>query len=366
MRSAVLALALAACTDGAIDMHLEFPQSTSAFDLSCVSAVDVLPIPVGDAKMLDIGYRESTDMTRVPCVDLGSPKSFADVEAQLQGQIDIPLPPEGLAGVELRGRRGSCKEVPAYYEAVFYGGAMRDPSSNTLNIPVRHNISCDQTTTYTVKPVDMVALVTTKACAAMATPGTTFVGNVRPTLLSGDFAPTTFEAGPVFEPLATDGGAQLSSYSGSFSGSCVAAAWEDGNALGSSTCINAGALTACAGNAIEVPVVAYDYANMTFKSAQITGSMVIGAVWSNAAKAPVANATIALDEAASATVLFGNVGNGAFAPAANTSATDASGMFVIGADGVVGLTVSAPGHPSRHVFVGSGAEDPGTIIVTLD
>jgi hypothetical protein len=304
----------------------------------------------------------------LPCVDItGSPKSFADIEAQLQGQIDVPLPPEGLAGVELRGRRGSCKEIPAYYEAVFYGGAMRDPSSDTLNIPVRHNISCDQTTTYTVKPVDLVALVKTKTCTTMATPGSTFVGNVRPTLLSGDFAPTTFEAGPVFQPLGSDGGAQLPSYSSSFSGTCVAAAWEDATfTYGSATCINPGALTACAGNAIEVPMVSVEYASTTFQSTQIAGAMVIGAVWSNTAKAPVAGATIAVDEAASATVLFGNVGASAFTPLANANATDASGMFVIGANGVVGITVSASGHPSRHVFVGAGDEDPGTVLVTLD
>ncbi len=366
MRAVVLSIALAACTDPAVDMHLSWPQSTTAFDLSCVSAVDVLPIPVGDAKALDIGLRESDDLTRVPCVDLATPPtSFADVEAQIRGRFDVPLPPQGLAGIELRGRRGSCAEIPAFYESVFYGGAMYDASSDSLDIPIRHNISCNQGTTYTVKPVDLVSLVKTKTCGAMASAGNTFVGAVRPTLLSGDFSPMTFESGPAIEPLAM-GGASLPSYSSSFSGSCVAAGWGDGNVLDSVTCINPGALTACAGSDVEVPIVSFDYAANAAHNLNGSGLMVIGAVWSNAAKSPVANATITVDEGATASVIYGDVGDSDFTPTATATATGTSGMFAIFSDGVVGVTVSAPGHPSRHVFVGASDVDPSTALVTLD
>src|SRR5690242_9632399 len=112
MRVAALLL-LAACTDPAIDMTLSFPANNASFDLSCVGAVDVLPIAVGDTKSLDIGYRERATMDPTPCIDLATPPtSFADVEAQIRGKLDLPLPPGGLAAIEIRGRDGTCAEVP--------------------------------------------------------------------------------------------------------------------------------------------------------------------------------------------------------------------------------------------------------------
>ena len=364
MRGAAL-LVLAACTDPAVDMTLAAPADSASFDLSCVTAVDLLPIPVGDAQSLDIGYRENNDMIRTPCVDLATPPhSFADVEAQIRGKFDLPLPPGGLAAVEIRGRAGTCRDLPAYHEAVFYGAASYDSGADTLRIPILHNISCDQATTYTVKPIDLVQLVKTKTCTpAASTTATIFTGDVRPSELGGLFSPLMFEAGPAFGMLAS-GAASLGTYKSSYAGTCLAAAWEDTNGF-NSTCINPGMATACAGTDVELPMVMTSYVQGSLTDSTYAGA-VIGAVWSNTGTpGPVANATIALDANTDAKVVFGNVGTTAFTPQAAATSTDASGMFVVYASSVVGITVSAPGHEPAHVFVGAGPEMPGAALVVL-
>lgn len=365
MRAAALLL-LAACTDPAVDMRLSFPASNTGFDLSCVGAVDVLPIAVGDKGSLDIGYRENTTMNAAPCIDLATPPtSFADIEAQIRGKLDLPLPQGGLAAIEVRGRIGSCSEMPAYHEAVFYGAAQYNPGDDTLDIPISHNISCDQATTYTVRPVDLVQLVKTKTCAPIdSQTGQIFDANYRPTHLGGNFPPVLFEGGPEFK-LLQNGAATIDTYARSYSGTCPSVAWTDVTDS-AATCINPGALTACANpGEVELPLIR-NYAFGLLDSTQSYAGPVIGAVWSKSGTpGPVSGATVTLDEGASASVVYGNVGTDTFMPAADASATDSSGMFMVFTNGVVGITVSAPGHDPVHLFVGSASDQGAAAIAVL-
>jgi hypothetical protein len=363
----VMLAGLAACTDPAVEMTLVPAKTNATVDLSCVTAVDLLAIPNNDANTLDIGYRESNTQQRVPCVDLKTaPKSFADIQSQISGQFAMPLPPEGLAGVEIRGRVGTCAEMPAYHEAVFYGAAAYNPDNDELAIPVRYNLSCDQATTFSVKPIDLVSLVKTKTCAP-TTSGLVFEGNIRPTLLAGAFAPNEFEAGNDFQQPDSTGTVMVTSYSSAFAGTCLAAAWEDeGNTAGAASCINPGAPAACGTGVVELPTVSYTYAGHAFDGVTAEGSGVIGAVWTNTGtKGPVAGATITPDEGAKATIIYGDVGTTAFQRLDAATTTNASGMFLLFANEVTGITVSAPGHPSRHVWVGGAPELPGTALVVL-
>jgi hypothetical protein len=367
MRVAALLL-LAACTDPAIDMTMSFPATNTSFDLSCVGAVDVLPIAVGDTKSLDIGYRESSTMDAAPCIDLATPPtSFADVEAQIRGKLDLPLPPGGLAAVEVRGRAGSCNEMPAYHEAVFYGAAQYNPGDDSLVIPISHNISCNQAASYTVRPVDLVQLVKTKTCAPIdSQTGQVFDADYRPTHLAGSFPPVVFEAGPEFKPLAS-GIATLDTYSGSYAGTCPTVAWEDITDSAAS-CINPGAATACANpGEVELPLIRNGYSFAPPEGARSYEGPVIGAVWSKSGTpGPLAGATVTFDEGADATVVYGNVGTDSFTPAAGATATDPSGMFMVFTNGVVGLTVTATGRDPVHLFVGSAHDMGGAAIAVLD
>src|SRR6185503_6120019 len=118
MRPAVLAsilLGAAACGEPAIKVQLVMPGEPAppdTFDYSCIQAVDVLPIPVGDQGALDIGARVDSGQP-VPCIYLDrAPRSAADLAALLHGRLDIPIPAAGLAGIEFRARTGKCSDNP--------------------------------------------------------------------------------------------------------------------------------------------------------------------------------------------------------------------------------------------------------------
>lgn len=366
---ALLLLAAGACTDDAIQMHLVVPSSTAAFDLSCVTAVDLLPIAVGDTKPLDIGEREAATMVEAPCIDITTPlTSLADVESALHG-LTSPLPTQGLAAVEIRGRAGSCKENPAYHEAVFYGGAAYTAGSGQLDIPIAHNISCDAATSYNVRPIDLIALTQSKTCAAI-TSGSVYSGDIRPTLLGKSFEPVQLEYGPAFHDLdALAGGAvMLGSYKGSFTGACPTAVYSNTAQTATfTTCITAGAPTVCgATGEVEVPTFTGGYIDNSVDKtlgAQFAG-ITMGAVWTTTgAKAPLPGATITLDEASPASVVYGQLGITSFTAAQGATATDASGGFMLYANGIVGVTVAAPGHASRHVYIGAAEFYGGELIV---
>jgi hypothetical protein len=355
---------VAACSDASIDMHLQPAQTTGTIDLSCVTAVDILPLPVNDAATLDIGNREYDTQTRVPCAIVKNAMSIADVEAQIAGQIDIPIPPGGLAALELRGREGTCDEIPAYRDAIFYGAAVVDPGSDELNIPVRYNVSCGQTKAYTIQPIDLPTLVKTKTCPPPMA-GQVFEGTVRPSLLEHVAPPLIFEDGFDLENLDGTGQTQLTTYGSSFAGSCPSAAFQNSDFTAVvSTCINPGAPTACASpGAVEVPVVNYAYASKVFGSTSgASGMAVIGAVWS---KGPVMGATVIPDDGELTQVVYGDVGSQTFMPMTNLTATNASGMFVVYSNAVSGITVNAPGHAAQHIYVGAGPYMPGTALVVL-
>ena len=371
MRYAALSLLLAACADPAIDVKLVMPPAGSAaFDLSCVSAVDVLPLAKGDTLPLDIGAHDGTAGPAPACIDLATaPTSFDDVEAQIRGKLDLPLPPGGLAGIEMRGRSGSCKDQPLH-DSIFFGAAPYEQGQGSLVIPVKHNISCDWSATYTVRPVNLPQLVTSKTCAPVTTATVAaFDANLHPSELGGTFAPMVLEYGPSFAPLAM-GSASINSYRQSYGGSCIVAAVSDEAGLGEfgATCLNPGLPTACAQpGEVEIPVIVGDYGVQSVDSSQPYDGAVLGAVWTKTpAAGPVTGATVTLDDGADATVVYTSVAMDKMTPIQGATATDATGGFIIYTNQVVGITVAAPGHPSQHLYVGSARDMPATVLPVLE
>lgn len=366
MRRLFVIALVAACSDASIEMHLQPAKTTMPVDISCVTAVDVLPIPINDAGTLDIGNREYDTQQRVPCAKVTNAMSMDDVEAQIAGQINVPIPPGGLSALELRGREGTCDEIPAYRDSIFYGAAIVDPNNDQLDIPVRYNVACGQTKVYTAQPLDLPTLVKTKACTpAMA--GQVFEGTVRPSLLDQPAPPIIFENGVDIENLDATGQSQLKTYGASFAGSCPSAAYQNSDASSIvSTCINPSAPTACAApGAVEVPVVSFAYAEKVYgpqSGVPAATTTVIGAVWSHG---PVAGATVVADDGELSQVVYGDVGAATFMPMSTLTSTNASGMFVVYSQQITGITVSAPGHASQHMFVGAGPYMPGTALVVL-
>ena len=375
MRSLFALVLVTACAEPAIEMKLVMPNDSAPFDMSCVTAVDLLPIPVGDTKPIDIGERQFVTMDVAPCVDLArAPTSFADVQTLIRGKFEMALPAAGLAGVEIRGRAGVCGSTDTaggYHEAMFYGGATYHDGQDTLAIPIAHNISCDAATTYNVRPVDLPALVATKACADVADAGDLFAANVRPTLLDG-FEPVEFEAGTSFHALKA-GVATVGSFNSTWAGSCAAVGWDGANGY-SSMCIptaNPAAMPqACAkAGEIDFPIVAGEWVQNALDSKLLATYLapVIGDVWTTTAPAgPLSGATVTLDANSDAQVVYGDITATTFTPAAGATATGASGGFIIYTNQVVGVTIAAPGKAPRHVWVGGGGELPAASLTVLN
>ena len=365
-----LALALillsAACNDGAIDLQLSLPQEAATFDLSCVKAVDVLTLGPNDTMPLDIGARTSNN---VACVDLGrTVTTFAQLQGALANKIDAPIPAGGLAAVEIRGRAGSCADKPAQYEAIFYGGAV-DTGNADLTIPLVRSISCDAGAQFTVKPVNMYDLFSTKTCADYVDAGArAFSADYRPTLISRQ--PFTFETGQSSQPMSS-ATAQLSSFNPTLNKTCAAIGLQNAaGTIGGQACINnAGNPTACAGTNVELALLPTTYAQMS-RDTSITkyGSWSFIGVWTTTGgtPGPVSGATVTLDMNDDAKIVYGDLGTTAFVPSAGATATTASGMIMIYANTLVTATITAPGKGTTKLYVSADPTHPSSSIAVIN
>ena len=364
---ALLALAaLTACNDGAIDLQLLLPEESSDYDMTCVKAVDVLPLGPADTQPLDIGARTGNNAT---CIDLGrTVTTFAQLHTALSNTVDVGIPPGGLGAIEIRGRAGACADKPPQFEAIFYGGAQYSGTGD-LTIPVARSLSCAQSAQFTVKPVNMYDLFNTKTCTDYIDPGSqAFSAEFRPTLIAHQ--PLTFETGASAQPMSV-ASVQLMSFNKNYHGTCAAVALQNtAMTIAGQTCINnAGAMTACAGTNVELPVLptAYAQASRDTTMTKYEGWSFVG-VWTTTGgtPGPVSGATVVLDPMEDAKVVFGDLGTTAFQPTAGATATTASGMFMVYTNDLVGLTVNANGKTSRHILVGADASHPSSSIVVLN
>ncbi|HET9987370.1 MAG TPA: hypothetical protein VFQ65_02600 [Kofleriaceae bacterium] len=365
MRAAFALIALAACNDGAIELKLLLPQESADFDMTCIGAVDVLPLGPSDSKPLDIGARTKTDT--VPCVDLGRQvTTFAQLQAALANRVDIGIPPGGLAAVEVRGRAGKCSDKPATFEAIFYGGAEYS-GNDALTIPVARNVSCGASTQFTVKPVNMFDLFTTKMCTDYVDAASqAFSADLRPTLIRRQ--PLAFEIGESTQPMSA-ATAQIMSFNAAYKGTCAAIALQNSAmTLAGQSCINAGGATACAGANVELALLPTAYAQAS-KDPAITKYSAwnfIG-VWTTTGTAgPLGGATVTLDQGVDAKVVYGDLGTSAFQPSAGAMMTTATGMVMVYTNAVVGVTVSATGKSSRHLYIGADPNFPSSQIAVLN
>jgi hypothetical protein len=361
---AVAVVLLAACNDGAIDLTLVFPEEAANYDMSCVKAVDVLTLGPNDTMSLDIGARTSSN---VACVDLGhTVTTFAQVQAALTNKVNAAIPAGGLAAVELRGRAGSCMDKPAQFEAIFYGGA-QDAGNADLTIPVARAITCDSSTQFTVKPVNMYGLFNTKTCADYIDASSqAFSADLRPTLIPRQ--PLVFEIGESTQPMSS-ATANIMSFTKMYTGTCTVIALQSSDgALAGQACINAGAATACAQLNLELALLPTAYAQMSRDTSitKYSGWNFIGVWTTSGTVGPVMDATVTVDNGDDAKVVYGDLGTTAFQPNAGAITTTPSGMVMVYTNAIVGVTVSATGKTSRHIYIGADAQHPSSTIAVIN
>lgn len=375
MRALLLAT-LVGCSSSAVDMTLLLPTGGSDFDMTCVTAVDLLPVANGDDGSLDLSTR-----TDASCATVASLKSFNGLQPALAGKFDLDLPKAGLEGVVMRGRAGTC-EAGAKQEAVFYGGGGYKKGEDSLQIKVNRGISCGATHTFSVHPTDMVKLFGDGQSVVGACSEWT---DTTATIVSAEIRETNFGDVPLITEIGKSSAAtstavvSIDSFSESYPGSCAALKLHtDANGgMTGAGCINTGVATACAGANVELAVVpdsvfaAVDAlmspSNKTYVS-QYGAPNIVGVYSATPSPGNVSTAQIKLDDnSGTAAIVYGNFSTDgkSFTPSA-AQQTTMGGVAVVFTNHVVGITISKDGKSSRHMYIGASPDTHAAYIATLD
>lgn len=349
-------------------MSLQMPQQVPPnFDLSCVTAIDVSAHELDDEDPMDIGYRLYLTGDRDPCVEIEPQTTFEGIRAQIAGKFTLDLPDGGLAGIQIRGRMGSCKDTPNYHESIFYGGTTFDGGSMT--IPLTPNISCAAKETHKARPLEIATMLAdpAHACRAVTDAISTFAGNIRPSRLDPELAPLMFEAGTSVALLDAAGTATVTSFSNTmFNDSCITIAHE-GQRVDGVTCVNRGAPTLCgAAGEVEIPVYPFVFSSTAINGDAYdeAGTLVLGSVWETNPNKPVADAVVT-PSIPGVKVEYVELVNGQPQVVNGATKTGPSGLFMLYSSKVTTVSIAAPGHQTRTLTVGGGWELDGTALAVL-
>ncbi len=362
LASILLALGASACAEPVIEMSLTLPAMNAGgdFNTSCVTAID----------MITMGENYSTTETDSvkTCIEVtSSPATFADVKAAMQGKFNLAIPSTGLSGVEIYGRRGSCKSSDDTLppgDLVFYAGS-RYIGGDSISLPMIAGASCDQVP-VAIRPVDIVKLTTgtTKGncAAAKAVDGQgsyAVLGTLTPTIGKGVMFNVGFSGASLVNGVATIG--MGSTTVGPKT--CLAA--DSGDATSSSIgCVDPEAPTACAvGNEIETAIINLDLAFDSLEPSRLANfpNVLWGAIV-NSNKLPIAGATIEIDPKLGEVVYVEPVGT-RLAPTG--TATGPSGLFGIYMNGIAPITARGAGR-NRTLTVGGLDDFPAATLIVLN
>ena len=194
------AVLLAACGEKTVEMQLKLPADQDQWDTSCTQTIEVFTEGLNYPDQSQDYIGQTLDVSEHP------PATYRDVASQVRGQFDVAIPASGLQAVEMYGWDGPSGffNEQAFPELSFFARVDWDGSSDTLVIPLTPNLDCRKTT-VTVRPIELVSLVTTKNCtmAAAAIGGAPFmsVGTLTP----GLFKEYLFGWGGKYGAPVTDG-----------------------------------------------------------------------------------------------------------------------------------------------------------------
>lgn len=345
------------CTDKAVALDVQVPPAAqaAAFDTSCVRAVEVY-LNGGNYPTDDEDYVRS-------CVDVTTPAAtFSQLRDRLAGQIDVQLPASGLSGVELWGYAGSCDAArPEDFDLITYGSGAHI-GGDQITIPLVPNLDCAPVD-VTIRPIDVLKLVALGCPMAGWTDGRLALSTLSPF----PFTDETTWWGGASAAIVTGGVVNVRGNVEVGPRSCLAVGlYTDGwNGV---TCVPPADQRACAtGTELEAPMVDLDVWTASLDGTKYSeyGGLIIGAVHDGA---PVANATVTLDEADrdKGEVVYLDMpagvedGIGALTPRGGTS-TGPSGLFGIYTQSFVRVTITANGRSVTRTI--GGNEDSMTAVV---
>lgn len=329
MRSVVAMFALAAtagCAEKAVELRLLMPTNDdAAMDVSCVTTVHV------------VLHNGSSDFSTVPqqCIDVSSPTSFADLEAQIRGKFEMDIP-DNLLAVEVRGLTGTSAAVCGDGMDVFYAGD-EFVGQDRIDLRIKGAMDCSamrSTGELKVRPVDFLALAKTPVGMAPACDPIEDefleIGAIRPTNISlpeVGFPTSLMEFGPGAELDSTTGVATLPAWGAALPTSCLAVSAFD---MFSASCVYPGNATVCGQpGEVEVPLIddLASYESIDGAIYKDFPVLVFGVVYDTVTKRPVEGAKVEMDPAR-ARVVYANPGAGNRLDPITADATNASGLFL--------------------------------------
>jgi hypothetical protein len=371
MRALCAALVVATgCGEPAIDVSLRLPDSANGaeFDMSCVKSVRVYAI--GNEYPADQDDFESS------CIPVDGAATFADVKAQLAGELELALPDTGLQGIGVFGRGdGGCEipeDSPGFYDAdappldtAFQGQAFYDDGSS-IAIPLAGTMSCE-TTMVRAAPVDMLKLIATKDCAMAKSPDGVLVGTGTIYPLLPGF--TVWSGGFTRAATTTGGLATFDGHTVVGPNTCLGLHTETGPDEFTSSCHIPGPACSDVGTLepVMLPIAPINNSLDGSKMA-LWHAALFGLVWQKnpgtTTGAPVQGATVTVSPDLGEVVYAEPTPAGDRFVPTNGTATGPSGTFIVYTNFLAPLKIDGAG-TSRTVTVTATPFEPATAIVVL-
>jgi hypothetical protein len=365
MRRLVGLVVIAGCGESAIEMTLRLPDDEDRWDTSCIQTIEVFTAGAN--------YPDQSNDYIGQTLDISDNRAdtYQAIRQTVRGQFDVAIPESGLSAVEMYGWNGLSGFFNAgtFPELVFYS---RVPylGQDIVTIDLVANLDC-RLTNVTVRPIDLITLVSTKNCAmAAVTDPQAFVS--LGTLSPGLYKPYLFGWGGVHGASVVGGVSSFQASTTVGPQTCLAV-YADTPTSSTGQCVTT--TKACAqGTELEAVLIDDAYANSLDAAIQdeFRGG-VIGAVL-DATKTPIAGATVEIPPDMGQVVYVTlDTATKRLIPSGGTMTT-ASGMFIVYSNDLVPVTVSATvngARTSKSVTVGGqrtlndGTRLPAGVVVTF-
>ncbi|MBA2544004.1 MAG: hypothetical protein H0V17_30455 [Deltaproteobacteria bacterium] len=326
--AAVLALgitsALMGCAERAVELRLVMPSGDDAeLDVSCVTTVHV------------VVHDGSSDFSQVPneCIEVSSPTSLADLQAQIRGKLTMALPDEIIA-VEVRGLTNTTPGACGTGMNVFYGGE-EFVGQDDIALRVEGAMDCSALQAqgeHRIRPIDFLSLASTPAdtapvCSTLDIPSLQ-LGAIRPTnIFLPEFPTSLMEFGAFAQLDAATGLATLPAWGGALPTSCLASSSFD---IFSASCIYPGNKSVCgAAGETEVPLLpdSVIFETVDREIFDELPVLVMGVVYDTVTKRPVEGATVTLDPERGR-VVYASRGSANRLDPLDVTATTKAGLFL--------------------------------------
>ncbi|MDB4959891.1 MAG: hypothetical protein JWO36_7460 [Myxococcales bacterium] len=363
-------LGLTACADPAVGVELKLPSNADMLDTSCLTAIEV--------------HANGTNYPRDPmdfkrsCIEISGQATYAKVADAVRGQLSLPIPDSGLAGIEMFGWSGAsaCGDpqiAGTTPDLIFFAGSAYI-GQDTVQMAMTPNLNCVQSQ-IKVRLLDLFTLVSGASpsdqnCTAAMIPdagGAAYIGTLTPNLFEKG---TTF-FGNLIGGVSHAGLVTMSAYTQVGPKSCLAF-----NGFGATSesvsCAMSGPTVCAATGEVEHVAVNGDIGiqTLTLQPALIAKypGIVYGSVWSGgASKHPIAGATVEVDSSQGAVVYIDPPDTGSVSVKLRTdNKTGPTGLFLVYTNTLATIRVNANGAAQRTVVVGSPGTADGAALIVMN